>query len=144
VPVLAQSEVLGKRVALQTELAEALPAVWGDRLQVQQVVLNLVMNAIEAIRGMGGRRRELSVSTDQGEPAEVVIAARDSGPGLDTQGLDRLFDAFSTTRPGGLGMALAISRSIVESHGVRLWATANVPRGAVFQFTSPMEHEWAV
>jgi PAS domain S-box-containing protein len=135
---LAKSEVQGKRVVLRTGFAEALPPVWGDRIQVQQVLLNLVVNAIEAMSAMEEGPRELGVSTDKGDGAEAVIAVRDTGPGLDPQGLDRLFDAFYTTKPGGLGMGLAISRSIVESHGGRLWATANAPRGAVFQFTLPI------
>jgi PAS domain S-box-containing protein len=139
--VLSQSEVQGKRGALQTGLAEALPPVWGDRVQVQQVVLNLLVNAIEAMSGVGEGPRELWVSTEPGEGTEVVVTVRDSGPGLDPQELDRLFDAFYTTKPGGLGMGLAISRSIVESHGGRLWATANVPHGAVFQFTLPTGRE---
>src|SRR5262249_41134649 len=141
--VLAQGEVQGKRVALQTDLAEALPMVWGDRVQVQQVLLNLLVNAIEAMSGMGEGRRELWVSTEQGRAAEVVITGQDTGPGLDPQSLGRLFDAFYTTKAGGLGMGLAISRSIVESHGGRLWARANVPHGAVFQFTLPAGREEA-
>ena len=140
---LAQSEVQGHRVSLQTRWAGALPPVWGDRIQMQQVMLNLLMNAIEALSGVDEGPRELWVTTDTGEAGDVVVTVRDSGPGLDPQSLDRLFEAFYTTKPNGLGMGLAISRSIVESHGGRLWATANTPRGAVFQFTLPSGREGA-
>ena len=136
--VVAQSEVQRHRVILQTRLLDDLPALWGDRIQLQQVMLNLLTNAIEAMSSVGEGPRELWVETALGESAEVVITVRDSGPGLAPQHLDRLFDAFYTTKPDGLGMGLAISRLIVESHGGRLWATGNVPTGAAFQFTLPM------
>jgi len=139
--LLAQSEVQRTRVSLHTGLADALPRIWGDRVQLQQVVLNLLKNAIEALSGTGDGPRDLWVSTDRDESAGVVITVRDTGPGLDPESLDRVFHAFYTTKAGGLGMGLAISRSIVESHGGRLWATANVPRGAVFQFTLPTARE---
>jgi len=132
---LARSAVQGNRVSLQTRLAATLPPIWGDRIQLQQVMLNLLMNASEAMSTVSDRRRELLVTTDRREATEVVIAVRDSGPGLDPRSLDRLFDAFYTTKPEGLGMGLAISRSIVEAHGGRLWATANDGPGATFQFT---------
>jgi signal transduction histidine kinase len=136
--VVAQSEVQRHRVILQTRLLDDLPALWGDRIQLQQVMLNLLTNAIEAMSWVGEGPRELWVETALGESAEVVITVRDSGPGLAPQHLARLFDAFYTTKPDGLGMGLAISRLIVESHGGRLWATGNVPTGAAFQFTLPM------
>ena len=140
--VVAQSEVQRHRVSLRTRLLEGLPAVWGDRIQLQQVMLNLLTNAIEAMSWVGERPRELWVETARGESTEVVvITVRDSGPGFTPQHLDRLFDAFYTTKPDGLGMGLAISRLIVESHGGRLWATENVPAGATFQFTLPMGSE---
>jgi signal transduction histidine kinase len=123
-------------------LLEGLPAVWGDGIQLQQVTLNLLTNAIEAISAVGEGPRELWVETARGESAEVVvITVRDSGPGFAPQHLDRLFDAYYTTKPDGLGMGLAISRLIVETHGGRLWATANVPTGATFQFTLPVSSE---
>jgi signal transduction histidine kinase len=106
-------------------------------------LLNLIMNAIEAMSGVGEGPRELWVSSKPVASTEVVIAVRDSGPGLDLQSLDRLFDAFYTTKPHGLGMGLAISRSIVAAHGGRLWATAHTPHGAVFQFTVPIGSEGA-
>ncbi len=136
--VLARSEVQANRVSLETQLAGGLPPIWGDRIQLQQVMLNLLINAIEAMSRVNEGPRELWVSTEKGNSADVVITVRDSGPGVDPQSRDRLFDAFYTTKAEGLGMGLAISRSIVESHGGRLWATANVPHGAVFQFTVPM------
>jgi signal transduction histidine kinase len=140
--VVAQSEVQRHRVSLRTRLLEGLPAVWGDRIQLQQVMLNLLTNAIEAMSWVGEGPRELWVETARGESAEVVvITVRDSGPGFAAQHLDGLFDAFYTTKPDGLGMGLAISRLIVESHGGRLWATGNVPTGATFQFTLPVGNE---
>jgi signal transduction histidine kinase len=140
--VLAQSDVQRHRVSLRTRLLEGLPAVWGDRVQLQQVTLNLLTNAIEAMSWVGEGPRELWVETARGESAEVVvITVRDSGPGVAPQHLDRLFDAYYTTKPDGLGMGLAISRLIVESHGGQLWATANVPTGATFRFTLPVGSE---
>jgi PAS domain S-box-containing protein len=155
---MARSEVQRNRVSLQTKLANDLPLILGDRIQLQQVILNLLINAIEAMSGIGEGPRELWVSSQKvteipGESEEdtfqdkalaeaqfthVLIAVRDSGQGLDPKGLDRLFDAFYTTKPKGLGMGLAISRSIIEAHGGRLWAKANASRGAIFQFALPI------
>jgi PAS domain S-box-containing protein len=156
--ILAQSELQRHRVSLQTQLASDLPLVMGDRIQLEQVILNLLLNAVEAMSAAGDGPRELSVSSqkmnetqeedrfgykvvDDAECTHVLIAVRDSGPGLDPNNLDRLFDAFYTTKPQGLGMGLAISRSIVEAHGGRLSATADSSRGAVFQFTLPIRDE---
>lgn len=100
-----------------------------------------MMNAIEAMSAVGEGPRELWVSSERVESGDIMISMRDSGPGLDPKSLDHLFDAFYTTKPQGLGMGLAISRSIVEAHGGRLWATANVLHGAVFQFTLPIGSE---
>jgi PAS domain S-box-containing protein len=158
---MAGSEVRRNRISLQTQLANDLPLILGDRIQLQQVILNLLINAIEAMSGMREGPQELWVSSQKvteipGESTEeryedraladaewthVLIAVRDSGPGLDPKGLDRLFNAFYTTKPQGLGMGLAISRSIIEAHGGRLWATANASKGAVFQFTLPIRDE---
>jgi PAS domain S-box-containing protein len=158
---MAGSEVRRNRISLQTQLANDLPLILGDRIQLQQVILNLLINAIEAMSGMREGPQELWVSSQKvteipGESTEeryedraladaewthVLIAVRDSGPGLDPKGLDRLFNAFYTTKPKGLGMGLAISRSIIEAHGGRLWATANASKGAVFQFTLPIRDE---
>jgi C4-dicarboxylate-specific signal transduction histidine kinase len=161
VVAMARSEVQRNRVLLQTKLANDLLLILGDKIQQQQVILNLLMNAVEAMSGAGEGPRELGVNSEKvadihGEPKEeryqnrglvdtewthVLVTVRDSGPGLDPQRLNRLFDAFYTTKPQGLGMGLAISRSIIEAHGGRLWAKANTPYGALFQFTLPIRDE---
>ena len=110
--------------------------VLGDRVQLQQVLLNLILNAAEAMGSVEEGARELLISTEQ-DPAGVVVAVRDSGPGIDPAHLDRVFDAFYTTKASGTGMGLSICRSIIHAHGGKLWAEANEPRGAVFQFTLP-------
>ena len=135
---LARSEVHSNGVSLRTRLENDLPLILGDRIQLQQVTLNLMMNAIEAMNGIDDAPRELLISSAKADSQRVLVAVRDSGPGLPPGSLDRLFHAFYTTKPQGMGMGLAISRSIVEAHGGRLWATANVPHGAVFQFTLPI------
>jgi signal transduction histidine kinase len=111
-------------------------SVLGDRVQLQQVLLNLILNAAEAMGAMEEGARELLISTEEGE-AGAVVAVRDSGPGIDPEHLERVFDAFYTTKPSGTGMGLSICRSIIHAHGGKLWAQANEPRGAVFQFTLP-------
>jgi signal transduction histidine kinase len=138
---LARSEVQRNGVAVETHLSDDVPLILADRIQVQQVLLNLLMNAIEAMSGVSTGPRALWVSSERVAATEVLIAVRDSGPGFDPQHIDRLFAAFYTTKPHGLGMGLAISRSIVAAHGGRLWATANTPHGAIFQFTVPMGRE---
>lgn len=132
---LAQREARRKRVSLTRQLKDDLPRVRGDRVQLQQVILNLIINGLEAIAKNKDEMRELSVSSDVNGANEVIVAVKDSGEGLDTANLERVFDAFYTTKPEGMGMGLAISRTIIESHGGRLWATPNSPKGAVFQFT---------
>ena len=107
----------------------------GDRVQLQQVVLNLVLNAAEAMGSAEGTR-ELSLTTER-DPTGILVAVRDTGPGIDAEQLERVFDAFYTTKSTGVGMGLAICRSIIDAHGGRLWAEPNHPRGAVFQFTVP-------
>ena len=141
---LARSELHGNGVSLETRLGAALPLVLGDRIQVQQVILNLMMNAIEAMSGAHGGARELSISSRPADGQTVLVTVADSGPGLEPGSLDRLFQAFYTTKRQGMGMGLAISRSIVEAHGGRLWATGNEPRGAVFHFTLPIGGDEAV
>jgi signal transduction histidine kinase len=103
------------------------------------VILNLIMNAIEAMSSVGLGGRELQISTSRNAPNGILVSLRDSGPGLDPKNVDYLFDAFYTTKAEGMGMGLAICRSIIEAHGGRMWASANEPRGAVFQFTLPLE-----
>ena len=135
---LAQNQARRSRVNLKRELADGLPPVLGDRVQLQQVILNLVVNGFEAIANSKNGDRELSVSSSRDESNNLIVAVRDSGAGLDAANLERVFDAFFTTKTDGMGMGLAISRTIIESHGGRLWATSNSPRGAVFQFTLPV------
>jgi PAS domain S-box-containing protein len=132
---LTRSEVVRHDVSLQTGLATGLPALDGDRVQVQQVILNLIVNAIEAMSAI--EVRELRISTERDASGSVLFSLRDSGPGLDPKNLDRVFEAFYTTKPTGMGLGLAICRSIIEAHGGRLWASVNEPRGAIFQFTFP-------
>jgi PAS domain S-box-containing protein len=134
--VLARSVTLRNGVSVQTRLAEGLLSVLGDRVQLQQVLLNLILNAAEAMGSMEEGARELLISTEE-DQAGAVVAVRDSGPGIDPEHLDRVFDAFYTTKPSGTGMGLSICRSIIHAHGGKLWAEANEPRGAVFQFTLP-------
>jgi signal transduction histidine kinase len=107
----------------------------GDRVQLQQVIMNLTLNAIEAMSTVQDRARELLIKTQRGKDNEVWVAVQDSGIGFDPQNAQRMFDPFHTTKSGGLGMGLSISRSIVESHGGRLWAVSNDGPGATFQFT---------
>ena len=137
---LAQNEARRHRVSLNRQLKQDLPRVRGDRVQLQQVVLNLIMNGLEAIARNKNGTRELAVSSDV-DQEHVIIAVRDSGEGVDAANLERVFDAFYTTKPEGMGMGLAISRTIIESHGGRLWATANSPKGAVFQFSLSANHD---
>jgi PAS domain S-box-containing protein len=137
VMALAKNEIANNHISVQTQLAETLPAIQGDRVQLQQVILNLLINAIEAVSGMSEGPRELLISTRDTETDGVLVAVRDSGPGLAPESVDRLFESFYTTKPTGLGMGLSICRSIIEAHQGRLWASANTPRGAVFQFTLP-------
>ncbi len=132
---LTQSEAVGKGVALRTELASELPFVLGDRVQLQQVILNLVMNGIEAMNPVKDRPREMLLRSSEHESDKVLVAVQDSGVGIDAQHLEKIFDTFYTTKPQGMGMGLAISHSIVENHGGRLWAVPNDGPGATFQFT---------
>src|SRR6516165_5259045 len=133
---LARSVITRNGVSVQTRLADGLFPVRGDRVQLQQVVLNLILNAVEAMGSVEAGPRELLVSTEQ-DHTGVLVAVRDSGPGIDPAHIERIFEAFYTTKSSGVGMGLSICRSIIDAHGGRLWATANEPRGAVFQFPLP-------
>jgi C4-dicarboxylate-specific signal transduction histidine kinase len=135
VVILTQSEVRRNKVSLRTELAATLPPVAGDRVQLQQVVVNLILNGIEAMSTLEDRARELVITTERGKGDEVRVAVHDVGLGLNPQHAERMFEAFYTTKPDGLGVGLSISRSIVENHGGRLWAVPNDGPGATFQFT---------
>jgi C4-dicarboxylate-specific signal transduction histidine kinase len=138
---LVRGEAVKNGVSLQMELGKGLPLIKGDRVQLQQVVLNLIVNAVQAVGAVADGAREVLVTTAQADPAGVLVAVKDSGPGLASASLERLFEAFYTTKPGGLGMGLSICRSIIEAHQGRVWVTANLPRGAVFQFTLPLERD---
>ena len=133
---LAQSEVQRNRIALETQLSDDVPFVFADRIQLQQVMLNLIMNAMEAMTQVTGPRA-LCISSGAEDAKGVVVVVQDSGAGLDAKSLERLFEPFYTTKPQGMGMGLAICRSIIEAHGGRLWATTNRDRGASLHFTLP-------
>ena len=136
--VLLQQEAGAHSISVRTELAESIPDVRADRVQLQQVFMNLMLNAIEAMKDTGG---ELTISSQVNQEGELLISVSDTGVGLPTENADQIFDAFVTTKPQGTGMGLAITRSIVESHGGRVWATANTGPGATFLFTLPGEAE---
>ena len=134
---MVRSAIEKNRVSVRTRLMEGLNSVRGDRVQLQQVVFNLILNSVEAMSSVEKGARELSISTNQGPASDILVAVQDSGPGIDPQHLDRVFAPFYTTKTSGIGMGLSICRSIIAAHGGRLWAEANRPRGAIFQFTLP-------
>jgi C4-dicarboxylate-specific signal transduction histidine kinase len=140
---LVQRELIRHLVSLRMELATALPMILGDRVQLQQVIINLVMNGIEAMQSVTDRPRELVIRSRQDESQQVLLSVTDCGVGISAENADRLFTAFFTTKSSGMGMGLSICRSIIEAHGGRLWATANVPRGATFQFILPVNADHA-
>jgi PAS domain S-box-containing protein len=134
---LVQRELFSQKVSVRTEFAPALPMILGDRVQLQQVIINLVMNGIEAMQSVTDRPRELVIRSCQDETRQVLVSVTDRGVGISADNANRLFTAFFTTKSSGMGMGLSICRSIMEAHGGRLWATANMPHGATFQFTLP-------
>jgi C4-dicarboxylate-specific signal transduction histidine kinase len=134
--MLAQSEMRKKGISVVMELGEGLPRLEGDRIQLQQVMLNLISNAVQAMSADGIESRDLVISSKT-DRAGIVVSVRDSGPGLDPANPERVFEAFYSSKPDGLGMGLSICRSIIEAHGGRLVASTNMPRGATFQFTVP-------
>ncbi len=134
---LSRSELQRNRVILRTELADDVPPVTGDRVQLQQVILNLLLNASDAMCGVDDRPRQLAVRTERDEDDHVRLTVKDSGVGLDPQKMDKLFEAFYTTKSGGMGIGLSVSRSIIESHHGRLWAAPNAGPGATFSFSIP-------
>jgi signal transduction histidine kinase len=140
VVAFAQDEVRRNNAILRVELADALSPVLADRVQLQQVVLNLVTNGIEAMSSVEERPRELIVRTQNDDADQVRVTVQDSGIGLDPQSMERIFDAFYTTKHGGMGMGLSISRSIIQHHGGKLWAAANDGPGMSVQFTVPKYH----
>lgn len=140
---LVQVEIERHRIELLTDLTDGLPRVRGDRIQLQQVLLNLVLNAVEAMGETSEGQRVLSISAAKEGLNRVRVTVRDSGIGLGGSDLDRLFEAFYTTKPQGMGIGLPVSRTIIEAHGGRLWATPNRPKGAIFQFILPIDEEQA-
>ena len=142
VTVLIQGEAVKHGVSLRAQLAPRLAHIQGDRLQIQQVVLNLAVNAIQAMSVNDSRRRELQIISESIGSEGVCVGVRDTGPGLSAESIPHLFEPFYTTKPGGIGIGLAICQSIIEAHGGRLWATACEPHGALFQFTIPARQEW--
>jgi C4-dicarboxylate-specific signal transduction histidine kinase len=138
--VLLHSEATRYNIFIRTELAAELPPVLGDRVQLQQVLMNLMLNGIDAMKDVDGTR-ELAIKSQQAENEQVLVTVSDIGVGLPTQQADQIFKAFFTTKAHGTGMGLSISRSIVESHGGRLWAAQNSPRGASFHFALPARVE---
>ncbi len=137
--ILIRAELRRHRIALRMELADGLPSVYGDRVQLQQVVLNLVVNAIEAQKELGDGPGELLIRSNRQPPDRVLVAVIDHGKGLTDEDAGRMFDPFHTTKPDGLGIGLTVARSIVELHGGQVWAVPNIPRGAILQFTLPTE-----
>jgi PAS domain S-box-containing protein len=138
---LTQREIRENKISLGTQLSNDLSLILADRIQLQQVILNLIINAIEALSVLSDNPRELSIATKNAGSNGVLLAVGDSGPGLDPERLEEVFDAFYTTKREGMGMGLAVSRSIIEAHGGRLWVSPNQPRGAIFQFTLPNDRE---
>jgi signal transduction histidine kinase len=134
---LTRGEALKNGVSVKTGFTKGLPIITGDRVQLQQVVLNLILNALQAMGEAGEDARRMLITTSQTELNELYIGVQDTGPGLSPETLSRLFEPFFTTKPNGMGMGLAICYSIVEAHGGRLWATACQPHGALFQFVIP-------
>ena len=135
--VLTRGEMEQNQIRLEVQLAEDLPLVWADRIQLQQVCLNLVVNAIESVKDVGSGVRKLLVRAEKDASDLVLLTVCDTGAGFDSENAENIFNAFYTTKPEGMGIGLTISRSIIEAHGGRLWASGNVPRGAKFQFTLP-------
>jgi signal transduction histidine kinase len=140
---LMQRELISHQVTLRTEFSPALPIILGNRVQLQQVIINLVMNGIEAMQSVADRPRELVIRSRQDVKQQVLVSVTDCGVGISAENADRLFNAFFTTKSSGMGIGLSICRSIMEAHGGRLWATANLPHGATFQLTLPVDADTA-
>jgi signal transduction histidine kinase len=135
--VLTRHEILRHGVSLRTQLADGLSAIIGDAVQLQQVILNLILNAIESTSARSEEQRELLLTSQSQGPDQIVISVQDSGVGIDPGNVDLIFEPFFTTKSSGMGMGLSISRSAIEAHGGRLWATPNQGPGATFQFSLP-------
>jgi len=139
--VMVQSAIAKNGISFSTRLMDGLVPVQGDRVQLQQVLVNLILNAVEAMSSIEDGTRELSIRTEQSQTGGILVAVHDSGPGIDTANLERVFEPFYTTKTSGIGMGLSICQTIINGHGGRLWMSANEPRGAVFQFTLPAAQE---
>jgi len=139
--VMVRSAIAKDTISVSTRLMDGLVLVQGDRVQLQQVLVNLILNAVEAMSSVEGGTRELSIRTEQNQPGGILVAVHDSGPGIDPVNFDRVFEPFYTTKASGVGMGLSICQTIINGHGGRLWMRANEPRGAVFQFTLPAAQE---
>ena len=138
---LTRAEAMKNSISVKTQLAEDLPFVETDRTQLQQVILNLIMNAVQAMNENIQERRELSISTSMNGSDGVLVSVLDKGKGISPEHVEHLFDPFYTTKPDGMGMGLSICQSIIEGHGGRIWMTANAPRGAAFHFTIPITRQ---
>jgi len=138
---LTRGEIEQNHISVETVFSDDVPRVWADRIQLQQVLLNLIINAIEAISVCYEGPRDLLLSSTKDKSGGVLLTVRDSGRGLQAENLEHIFDPFHTTKPDGMGMGLAISRSIIEGHGGRIWATSNISRGAVIRFTLPADQD---
>ena len=136
---LVEPEARRQAVLIRTELVAGLPPVRGDRVQLQQVILNLAMNGIQAMKDVAGRPRELWITAHAHEDDTILVSVRDTGIGVAPEDLTRVFEAFYTTKAEGMGMGLSISRSIIEAHGGRVWPSANEDHGMTFRFTVPMD-----
>jgi C4-dicarboxylate-specific signal transduction histidine kinase len=139
--VMVRSAIAKDAISVSTRLMDGLVPVQGDRVQLQQVLVNLILNAVEAMSSVEEGTRELSIRTEQNQPGGILVAVHDSGPGIDSVNFDRVFEPFYTTKTSGVGMGLSICQTIINGHGGRLWMSANEPRGAVFQFTLPAAQE---
>jgi signal transduction histidine kinase len=135
---LTQGEILKNHIAMQTDLCAELPPILGDRVELHQVVLNLIINGIEAMRSITNASRKLLIRAGTLEPDAVLVSVQDTGVGIDPRNIHRIFEPFFTSKLGGMGMGLSIGRSIIEAHGGRLWVESQPDRGAVFQFTLPI------
>jgi signal transduction histidine kinase len=138
---MVQSSIDRNRVSVRTRFKDGLISIRGDRVQLQQVVLNLILNAVEAMSSVEKGTRKLSISTEEEQTGGVRVVVSDSGPGIEAAHLERIFNPFYTTKTSGIGMGLSICRSIIDAHEGRLWADDNQPCGAVFQFTLPAAQE---
>ncbi|HZC98107.1 MAG TPA: ATP-binding protein, partial [Bradyrhizobium sp.] len=140
---LTHGEILKNGVSMETDLTDELPPVRGDRVQLQQVIMNMIMNAVEAMSNVDEVVRELQIRTDKDRDDAILLTVRDSGPMLKSDSLDRFFQPFYSTKPSGMGIGLSICRSIVEAHGGRIWVTGNAPQGVTLHITLPALREAA-